>query len=847
MSKFPYSSKMRNSSLLIFLYIFTFTQISYAQKQIDQGLYFSSHEVIQEKRTSLNLTPKESLQFKDKFIIDFEVNFRHGDGFYGNILKITGNNSLNIDLVANLVDDDENFWLTVNDKVLFVYKWSDIPKSGYDKWMKFSLEFDLEKSQLTMGINGIKFVKPSKEIGNISDFNFIFGESIYTKFSTTDVCPMSVKKVRIHDKTGKLVRDWDLGKHTKTNKVYDNVVHDEAVALNPKWLIDQHLFWNKSKDFTFDKLLGIARDDKGGRIFFIDSKIVQVYSVINGTIVSYPYKENSIKCQSTSFIYNEFKKELIAYSIDENNYSVFDFTNLKWSHLDSDSEEKYYTQHNKIISPKDGSLMTFGGYGHYMYKSQIKKFTTGVPKLYSKDLSGQIAPRYLSSSGILNSDTFLIFGGYGSNTGKQGVNSQFYYDLYTVDFKDLKVKKLWESNEFKLQPFVPVQSMVVDKNTDSFYTMIYNNTIYNTSLKLARFGLESKEMSVFADSIPYEFLDIKSDADFFLTPQKSKLYTITSLKNKVSIFSLAYPPLAVSDVYQTDTKTNAWPTFYWITGLLILIVLFFIIRKFRKESKKDITVTEDSNNETIVLEYPKSEKIKKSAIYLFGGFQVYDNDGNDITALFTPTIKELFLLILLSSAKKDKGISSKKLTEFLWPNKTESNARNNRNVNISKLRLLLEKIGDIDISNDNTYWQINKHKSVFCDYIFVIEKLEASKFEVLTKKQIYEILNIISRGEIYPDIQNDWIEDYKTKISNTLIEDLYRISKTQDDLNLLVLISTVILKYDPLNEESIVLLCKSLYASGRKGLAKQSYNQFCKEYLEVLDAKYDVPFNAIIS
>lgn len=270
--------------------------------------------------------------------------------------------------------------------------------------------------------------------------------------------------------------------------------------------------------------------------------------------------------------------------------------------------------------------------------------------------------------------------------------------------------------------------------------------------------------------------------------------------------------------------------------------MLFVFLKHRKKSKKHLK-TEDSNEEILQLIYPKSEKIKNSAIYIFGNFQIYDKGGNDITSLFTPTIKELFLLILLSSIKNDKGISSKKLTELLWPNKSESNARNNKNVSLSRLRLLLDKIGDIDINNENTYWQINFGESVFCDYYFVSHKLNETN---LDQAQIYEILNIVSRGEISPDIQTEWMEDFRTEISNLIIDNLDKISKTQDDLHLLILISNVILKYDSLNEDSIALKCKSLYKLGKKGLAKQSYNQFCNEYLNMLDSKYDVPFNDII-
>lgn len=837
---------MKKPIFTILLFLSVCANFTYAQDYLDEGLFFSSHEVTQDQRTSLNLTPKAPINFKNKFSIAFEANFRRGDGYFGNIFKIICDESLNIDLVANLDDENENFWLTVKDEILFKYKWSDIPKSDYDKWIKFNLEIDIENSKLALTINGDKIVKSSIEIEDMSDFDILFGKSLISKFTTTDVCPMSIKNIKILNKDDKLVRNWVLGKHTTNNKVFDNIINDEATVENPKWLIDQHVFWKKNKDFTFNNLLGSARDTQKERIFFIDSKMVYVYSMTDNSMKTFAFKEGSLKCQSNRFIFNNLKDELIAYSIDEKSYATFDFESLQWSNSDDVCAETVYLHHNKMISPKDSTLITFAGYGQYEYKSLFNKFDNTSSDLYTLDLRDHITPRYLSSSGILNPNKFLIFGGYGSSSGKQGVNSQFYYDLYSVSFDSLTVKNLWKTENLSPQPFVPVQSMVVDDNSDSFFTLIYNNTTYNTNLKLARFGIGTYEKTVFTDSIPYQFLDIKSDADFFLNGKKSKLYTLTTIEDKVSLYALAYPPLSAKDVYQDNIITTTSFNYYWLLALLAFPILLFLFFKLKKKTNKHVT-TEESNEEILQPVHTKSEKIKKSAIYLFGGFQVYDSEGNDITALFTPTIKDLFLLILLSSIKSDKGISSKKLTELLWPNKTESNARNNRNVNISKLRLLLEKIGDINISNKNTYWQMNVEESVFCDYTFVMGVLSKSASEKLAKEQIYELLNIVARGEISPDIQTEWIEDFKMEISNLLIDDLDRISKTQDDLHLLLLISNTILKYGPLNEEAISLKCNSLYALGKKGLAKHSYNQFCKVYLELLDAKYDKSFNEIIN
>jgi hypothetical protein len=66
------------------------------------GLQFSSHEVVPEKRTSLNLTSSESLCFKENTTVSFDLKFVSNklDNF-GYIIRIITNNEQNIDIVYN--------------------------------------------------------------------------------------------------------------------------------------------------------------------------------------------------------------------------------------------------------------------------------------------------------------------------------------------------------------------------------------------------------------------------------------------------------------------------------------------------------------------------------------------------------------------------------------------------------------------------------------------------------------------------------------------------------------------------------------------------------------------------
>ncbi|SNR43802.1 Two-component response regulator, SAPR family, consists of REC, wHTH and BTAD domains [Lutibacter agarilyticus] len=836
---------------LLLLLSFLFSSIFYGQGYLDEGLFFSSHEVNQDKRTSLNLTPEDPFHFDNAFSIEFEANFRKGDGYYGNIFKIIGNEGLNIDLIANLDDENENFWLVVQDTILFKYKWSDILEGDFYKWIKFNLFIDIENSSLTLSINGDKIIKKIALHKDLEDFEINFGKNLNKNFATTDVCPMSIKNIKVFD-NNKLVRNWILGKHTSSNIVYDETNNHIAVVSNPTWLMDEHLFWKKTRDFNFENLLGSAQDEFGQRIFFIDKKAVYVYSVEMQTLDTLTYKGSPYILESNTFIYNPNQDEIWSYSFEDNSISKFDFKSSTWSFEDVKINDVVnYWHHNNIISPIDSSLITFGGYGYYKYKSDLKQFNLKNSSWKTFDKSTSIEPRYLSSSGILNKDKFLIFGGYGNSNGNQNLGSQHFYDLFTVDFKSLEVKKLWDLTNVKHAPFVPVESMVVDSNSDSFFTLIYDNTTFNTNLRLAQFKIDQNEMVVFPDSIPYKFLDIKSRSSLFLNPSQSKLYALNANESNVNLYSLSYPPLLISDIFQEEIKPNKsfWDHSWIIAILSGLVVLIILLIWFKKKAKLVITNEKEEielKKEAQRLAPSISKKIKQSAIYLHGGFQVYDIDGNDMTAMFTPTLKHLFIIILLSASKNEKGVSSIKLTDILWYDKSENSARNNRNVNISKLRILLDKIGDIEITNDNSYWKMNIGDNVFCDYSFVINLLNNSSGEPIKDNDIHKLLTIVSRGQICPDIQTDWIDDFKNYVSNLLIDNLELISKTQTDLHLNILIAETILKYDPLSEVALSLQCKSLYNLGKKGLAKKCYNHYCKEYLELLDSKFDKTFKNII-
>ena len=110
----------------------------------------------------------------------------------------------------------------------------------------------------------------------------------------------------------------------------------------------------------------------------------------------------------------------------------------------------------------------------------------------------------------------------------------------------------------------------------------------------------------------------------------------------------------------------------------------------------------------IVAADPQSLKEQpRNRIQLFGTFSVLDREGEEIAPLFTPKIKQLFLLLLIHSSRGGKGISSNALTEQIWGGEASSkNSKSLRSVSILKLRKILERLDQVEIRFASLYEEL---------------------------------------------------------------------------------------------------------------------------------------------
>lgn len=229
--------------------------------------------------------------------------------------------------------------------------------------------------------------------------------------------------------------------------------------------------------------------------------------------------------------------------------------------------------------------------------------------------------------------------------------------------------------------------------------------------------------------------------------------------------------------------------------------------------------------------------------------QVFDKDATEITRLFTPLIKELFLVILIYSIRWERGISSEKLKELLWFDKTDDSARNNRSVSIVKLKNIIDKLGNCTISKDTGYWKLNfDPNNIYIDYQKYAAIIKNKK--KLDKQQILELAEIIKRGPFLPNVNYEWMDAFKSEVSNEIIDTyLYYANSLNitEDSELLVELANYIFYFDSINEDAMVIKCKALAHLGKHTQAKNTYENFCKEYKLLYNDSFHKGFNEILN
>jgi two-component SAPR family response regulator len=846
-----------------FLFIIPYSFCAIKGYEMERGLYFYSHAIDKDKRTGLDLTPEKPFSSSQKFTISFDFKIRAGEDNYGYVFRLIGNDTVNIDFISDIAYS--NLYMVVKDKTLLRFNTDKIPDFGFDQWMNVKLTVDLKENKLHFSINGEnKSIESS--LLKLKKFRIFFGGNKYKEFATTDVPPMVLKNLCLFNDKNQLIRNWKMEKHGD-NCVFDECKSAVAVVVNPLWEIDKHVYWKTLKTIRLSSLRHpqIAFDSKNKRIFIVERNWVYTYDLKSNSTDSTEAEFGLPYYLKINQLHYDIKRDrLFLYEFEKNRLNQFDFQTKKWDENNNSLFSPNFMHHNRYYDENEQMIYTFGGYGFHFYSSLLQTFSENEQNWRKIDLSNHISPRYLAGMGVWNDSLFLCFGGYGNDSGKQYEFPHNYYDLYSINPKTAEVKKLWDLESVE-KNFTNSNSLIVNNENQTFYTLTYPNHVYETQLSLHEYRLDAPLFRLLGNAIPFRFNDVDSYCDLFKPDDNSALYAITSfmeetIGNEINIYSITYPPLSISDTLQSGKKNNAslFRIVLLIVGGIVLVGASALYVSKLIKQKKQLPFFQ--NTMDILMKRSKSLENKINtdnpifpAIHLLGGFQVIDNHNTNITNNFTPTSKQLFFLLYFRTVNDHKGISSLELSRMLWPDVDEKNVRNSRkNVYLSKLRSLLNDVGDIKITYENAAtWTISLNDSLFIDYEQVVRLISHfGKNVEIDKNELRKLLNIAKQGKLLPYYEFEWLDDYKANYEALIINHLLKIAsdpQIKTDLPLLLAISDVILIQDSIEEAGIKLKCNTLLRLGKKKPALQCYNKYVEEHLRLLGIKPELAFETILS
>lgn len=854
-------SNNRPISLLTALCLFIFLpSFPYAQQT---GLRFSGQDAVLDRRTSLDLGAGTALCLGSDFEISFEMSFPPGQkDYFGYILRIINEKDQNVDLIHHTKRLSPRNFRVITEK-----QYSDIAfaldnQDLFTKWNSVSLRFLLAERKLILTYNGKQLAQENLALSP-GCFRLVFGANNYKRFKTNDVPPMNIRNVRIKE-AGELIHHWPL-EELSANAATDIVGERTASVSNPVWIRERHSKWQQVRRFSVPGYASVAYNPGRDMLYVVGEDSLHTFSVRDGEFTGIANSRTHYLPPGNQAIYDPVSRKLINLYPDQKNVLFFNEGERWWSsEFRRPTPLTEYWHANKFISAHDSSLYVLAGYGQLKYKNQIQKVHLPTGRWEVVTAAGDsLAPRYLAGAGIDSASNAYIIGGYGSQTGQQMLSPENYYDLLRFDLRTRKLQKVYEL-EGITEDFAFANSLVIDRAADSFYGLVFPNNKYKSRLQLIRGSLKKPVYSFVGDQIPYDFHDIESFADLFYSSASKKLIAVTLFFQKnnttdVRVYTISFPPETIVAATPAKAGKNAYLVIAAaaILGAGVALVLTLRVRRKRRDPRHDRApeVTDEDSagpgaepaDPGLPDEAPQPPSIR-SSILLFGPFQVFDADGNDLTRKFTPLLKELLLIILVYSIRWDRGVSSEKLYELLWSDKSEKDARNNRSVNMAKLKSVLEAVGDLEISKKTGYWKFDVNAdSVFVDYLRYIGLIRRKA--MADKAMIDELASLIGRGRFLENTDYEWLDDLKSEVSEEVINMLLGYAGSPGafhDPEYLNRMMNYVFYFDPVNEEAMMIKCKALVLLGKHTLAHHTFEKFQKDYFSLYGENYERSFPGIM-
>jgi len=820
-----------------------------------QGIRFNSSESSIVERTSFNVFVNDQPKFIGKFSIDFNLSIIDSK-IFGFILNIKDkNNPISYSLVY--IDNTEGsgeLKLNLNG----VKKLISVPLEkefiGSRKWMKINLNFNSLSKKITLSVDDKLFSSLENEFNNTIVPEIYFGKH----GSVIDVPSMAIKDLVISNKNNKTIFNFN---ESEGNAVYDSEGHLYGTVDHPNWLITESYHWKLISSKSFNKVTSVTFDENNNRFIYQNSDTLNFYNHINKKNTFHRFK-NTLTVPmrlGTSFL-DPIENKLYIYELSDvlDGKSTIESIDLEtpeyWTKNSSLQLFQQRHHHNGFFNPRSNKYLIFGGYGNQKFTNAFNSYDIKNDKWETVTFKGDvISPRFFAGMTKIGNQNLLLFGGQGNETGEQSIGKTYYYDCYKINLKTNNVQKLWDIKQENTK-MVSGRNMVLSKDSTSFYTIGYSEYNPSTFLQLYNYSIKDGSHKIFGDSIPMISEKIRTNANLYLNNSTNQFFCVTQEfeengSNKINIYSLNDKPVSRENIYIVEKKSNTKIIFVLIILLLMSGVLYYLkyLIKIGKKKKEEFKAQVQN---ILKPQKTNSTEIKPNSTFLFGSLRIIDRNKKDISYLFSPKIRQLFLLLLFSSKQKDvSGLTSEIIHSTLWPDSTPQKAKNLKNVIISQLRNILTDVDGLELIYNKGRFVMEIEDEFYCDYFSFSTQLESLRNDLLDYNSLNELTNLISPGKFLLSINDECFDKIKKEFEYEILKIIPNQLKymyTNKDYSPIIPLTEILFNIDSLNETAFYYRIHTLHNMDLTLKAKKQFNDYIIRYNKIMGDNFPSTYKDVI-
>ena len=820
-----------------------------------QGIRFNSSASSIVERTSYNVFVHNQPKFSGSFSIEFDLSIIDSKVF-GYVLNIKDKDNPISYSLAYIDNTGGNGELKLN--LDGVKKLLSVPIEneliGSRKWMKIVLNFNSISKKITLKVNDKIFSSIENEFNNTIVPEIHFGKH----GSVIDVPLMAIKDLIITNKKQRTLFNFN---ESNGNDVYDSNGDLFGDVDHPNWLITESYHWKLISEKAFNKVTSVTFDENNNRFIYQNTDTLSFYDHTNNKNSFYSFK-NTLTVPmrlGTSFL-DPNENKLYIYELSDvlNGKSTIASIDLKtpeyWTKNSSLKLSQQRHHHNGFFNHKSNKYLIFGGYGNQRFTNAFNSYDikndNWEPVTFTGDI---ISPRFFAGMTHIGNQNLLLFGGQGNETGEQSIGKTYYYDCYKINLKTNNIQKLWDVKQENTK-MVSARNMVLSKDSTSFYTIGYSEYNPSTFLQLYNYSIKDGSHKIFGDSIPMISEKIRTNANLYLNNSTNQFFCVTQEfeedgSNKINIYSLNDQPVSKDNIYIIEKKSSSNIVFTLIILLFMSGVLYYLkyLNKKRKKKKNEFkaqvqNILKPQKRNTI--------EIKSNATFLFGSFKVIDKNKKDISYLFSPKIRQLFLLLLFSSKQKGvSGLTSERIHSTLWPDSTPQKAKNLKNVIISQLRNILKDVDGLELIYSRSRFFMEIEDEFYCDYFNFSAQLESLRDDLLDYNSLNELTNLISPGKFLLSINDECFDKIKKNFEYEILKIIPNQLKrmyTNKDYSPIIPLTEILFNIDSLNETAFYYRIHTLHDMDLTLKAKKQFNDYIIRYNKIMGDNFPGTYKDVI-